>query len=228
MPKGRVLVADDDADIIRLIRTYLEADGYEVISAANGDEALVQVRTGAPDVIILDLMMPQTDGLTVLREVRKARMVPILILSARNDDVDKILGLEMGADDYLTKPFNTKELVARVHAMFRRIQAAPEPADEVLVRKHLKVMVGQQRVTVDGHDVHLTPVEFALLRALVAANGLVLSRQDLLNKAWGAEYVGEERNVDTHIRHIRTKLQNISPGPRYISAVWRVGYKLDI
>lgn len=228
MTAGRVLVVDDQPDIVDVVRTYLERDGFEVFSASNGVHALEEVARLGPDILILDVMLPGMDGLNVCREIRKTRTIPILMLSARGDDLDKILGLEIGADDYLVKPFNPKELVARVRAMARRQRMVATPDDQdVIVRRALRIEVPAQRVLVDGHEVRLTPIEFSLLRVLAANAGTVLSRQDLLDKVWGPEYYGDERTVDVHIRHVRAKLQAAAAGPQYIVSIWGVGYKLE-
>lgn len=228
MARGRVLVVEDEADIADGIRQYLEREGYEVAVAGTGPAALEAVGKSPPEVMVLDVMLPGMDGFEVCREIRKTRNLPILMLSARGDDVDKILGLEMGADDYLTKPFNPRELVARVRAMFRRLRMAPSPADEeVLVRGNLRVDVKRQEVAVEGHPVRLTPLEFSLLRTLAAHNGQVMTRQDLLDRVWGADYYGDERVVDTHVRHLRTKLQKHAPQRQFVLSVWGVGYKFE-
>jgi DNA-binding response OmpR family regulator len=220
------MIVDDEPDIVEVVRTYLERDGFEVHASANGAEALEAVARLAPDVIILDVMLPGLDGLNVCREIRKTRTMPILMLSARGDDLDKILGLEIGADDYMTKPFNPKELVARVRAMMRR-QRMTGGEEDVIVRRNLRIEVGGQRVLLDGTEVRLTPIEFGLLKALAGNAGNVLSRQDLLDRVWGADFFGDERTVDVHIRHVRGKLQAVVPGPQYIVSVWGVGYKYE-
>ncbi len=229
MSHGTVLVVDDEDDIADVLRTYLEREGYEVHVCRDGADALTDVARLHPDVLVLDVMLPGMDGLNVCREIRKTRNIPILMLSARGDDVDKILGLEVGADDYLTKPFNPKEMVARVRAMFRRLKMAPAPSDEeVIVRRSLRIQVTGQRVELDGKPVQLTPLEFALLRTLAANAGNVMTRQDLLNKVWGPEFFGDERTVDVHVRHLRGKLQRVAPGPQYITSVWGVGYRYEV
>ena len=194
--------------------------------ARDGKAAIDQVTRQAPDVLVLDVMLPHVDGLNVCREIRKTRNLPILMLSARGDDLDKIVGLEMGADDYMTKPFNPKELVARVRAMFRRLKMAPDDA-EVIVRRGLRIEVAGQRVELEGSPLALTPLEFSLLRALAGNAGNAMTRQDLLNRVWGPDFFGDERTVDVHIRHLRAKLQEVNPGPSYITSVWGVGYKFE-
>jgi DNA-binding response OmpR family regulator len=223
---GTVLVVDDEQDIVDVVRAYLERDGYTVHVARDGRSALLDVERISPEVVILDVMLPHRDGLDVCREIRRTRNVPILMLSARGEDSDKIVGLEVGADDYLTKPFSPKELVARVRAMFRRLRMAPD--EGVMLRRGLRIDTMSMRADVEGGQaLPLTPLEFALLRALAAAPGRALSRQELLDKAWGDDFVGDERTVDVHIRHLRAKLQQAAPGPQYITSVWGVGYKFE-
>ncbi|MHB2020696.1 MAG: response regulator [Candidatus Xenobia bacterium] len=225
---GKVLLVDDDPDILDLLVTVLGEHGYETRVARDGQAALAAVADFLPDVVVLDVMMPQMDGLTVCRELRRTQEMPILILSARGEDLDKILGLEVGADDYLTKPFNPKELVARVRAMFRRLRlGAPREGEDVMRRGLVKIQVPQQRVEVKGLEVKLTPIEFNLLKVLADKPGVVLSRQDLLDRVWGQEYAGDERTVDTHVRHLRGKLQKAWPDCQYIVSVWGVGYKFE-
>lgn len=228
MSHGRVLVVDDEDDIVELVSTYLEREGYEVFVARDGHCALESLDRVAPEVVVLDVMLPRLDGLEVCREIRRTRTVPILMLSARGDDIDKILGLEVGADDYLTKPFNPKELVARVRAMFRRLRMPMTAADEDLIaRGSLRIQVRAQSVEVEGRAVRLTPIEFNLLRVLAAQAGQVLSRQHLLDRVWGPDFYGDERTVDVHIRHLRAKLQEVTPGRQFVSAVWGVGYRFE-
>lgn len=224
---GRVLVVDDEPDIVEVVRTYLEREGFEVTTASNGPQALETALKTPPDLVVLDVMLPGLDGLNVCREMRKVHTMPILMLSARGDDLDKILGLEIGADDYMTKPFNPKELVARVRAMFRRRRMAPPQTEEVIVRRSLRIEVGAQRAVLDGVELKLTPIEFSLLRTLAANAGTVLSRQELMNRVWGPDYFGDERTVDVHIRHVRAKMQAAARGRQYIVSVWGVGYRYE-
>ncbi|MBM3463834.1 MAG: response regulator transcription factor [Armatimonadetes bacterium] len=228
MAQGKVLVVDDAADIAAAVQTYLAREGYQVTIASDGREALDCLDRVDPDVIVLDLNLPLIDGFELCREIRKSRNVPLLILSARDDDMDKVLGLELGADDYMTKPFNPKELVARVRAMFRRLRmSAVSAAEETIVRRGLKIHVAAQRVELDGVDVTLTPIEFGLLRALAGNPSHVHSRQDLLNRVWGPDFFGDERTVDSHIRNLRAKLQKITPATQFIRSVWGVGYRFE-
>jgi DNA-binding response OmpR family regulator len=231
---GKILVVDDDPDIIGLVKQTLETEGYEVHTAGEGDEALDILTKVRPDVVILDIMLPKKDGLTLCQEMRHITTSPILMLSARATDLDRILGLEIGADDYLTKPFNPKELVARVRAMLRR-QRVYQPSgnqsaegEEVLAHQNLKIFPARRRVEVDGKEVKLTPIEFSLLRTLVSHAGMTLTRQQLLDNVWGPDFFGDERTVDAHIRNLRMRLQAVAPHAQFITSVWRVGYKFDV
>lgn len=235
MTYGKVMVVDDEPDIVRLVKSSLEKDGFEVVAALDGETALDLVTTEHPDVIVLDIMLPKMDGLTLCQTIRKSESVPILMLSARGEDIDKILGLEIGADDYLTKPFNPKELSARVRAMIRRVKmlsaaaaAAGSEDEEVIASHNIKIYPSGQRVELGGKEVRLTPIEFSLLKVLVAHAGRSMTRQDLLNRVWGPDFFGDERTVDAHIRNLRIKLQAVDPTSQYITSVWRVGYKFEV
>lgn len=223
-----MLVVEDVEELRDLVRTYLEADGYEVILTGTARGALEACAREAPDVVLLDLRLPDGDGLEVLRELRKTRNTPVMVVSSRSEDFDRIVGLEMGADDYLTKPFNPRELVARVKAMFRRLNFGPAaPPDDGIVRGPLRINLAGQRVTLHGQEVALTPKEFLLLRALAERPGRVLSRQELLDLAWGPEFAGDERTVDTHVRNLRGKLLAVAP-TQLIYSVWGVGYRFEV
>ncbi|MHB2016375.1 MAG: response regulator transcription factor [Candidatus Xenobia bacterium] len=228
---GRVLVVDDEPDILRLVRHSLEREGYQVETADNAAHARDLMDKTRPDLVVLDVMLPEMDGLTFCQELRRSQTLPILMLSARGDDLDKILGLEVGADDYLTKPFNPKELIARVRALLRRSRIyTPEKTEDpdVISYHTLRIFPDQQRVELQGQPVKLTPIEYSLLRSLVTNAGKVLSRQTLLNMVWGQDFFGDERTVDAHIRNLRLKLQAIVPDNQYITSVWRVGYKFEM
>ncbi len=216
-----ILVADDERNIFELTKLYLEKEGYGVEWARDGREALEKARSLRPALLILDLMLPEVDGFEVCRQVRQESDLPILMLTARSEDVDKIVGLELGADDYLTKPFNPRELVARVKAILRRSQAA---------RRTRKIEIGdlsidldRREATVKGKPVHLRPKEFDLLAVLAQNRGLALSRERLLDLVWGYDYYGGTRTVDVHVAHLRDKLASSSVS---IETVWGVGYKL--
>jgi DNA-binding response OmpR family regulator len=224
MAKETILVVDDEANIIELARMYLQNEGYVVESARDGREALTKIKSLQPALVVLDLMLPEVDGWDVCRKVRADSDVPIIMLTARSDDVDKIVGLELGADDYLTKPFNPRELVARVKAVLRRYEKSAAPTKPV----HLgQVTMDPQRreVTVGGQQLDLRTKEFDLLWALAEHLGIVLSRDQLLDLVWGYDYYGETRTVDVHIAHLRDKLKGSDV---VIETVWGVGYKLVV
>ena len=224
MPNETILVVDDEANIRDLARLYLEKDGYKVVIAQDGAQALTQAREVDPALIVLDLMLPEVDGWEVCRRVRADSNVPILMLTARDDDIDKIVGLEMGADDYLTKPFNPRELVARVRAILRRVQSTASAAtnearqigDVTIDPTSREVMVGDIRM-------QLRTKEFDLLLTLADHKNIVLSRDQLLDLVWGYEFYGQTRTVDVHIAHLREKLSDSS---LVIETVWGMGYKL--
>jgi two-component system alkaline phosphatase synthesis response regulator PhoP len=222
------LVVDDDAEVVRLLRAYLEQEGYQVLTAYDGEEALHVIRREHPDLVMLDLMMPKRDGWDVTRTVRRApelSATPIIMLTARVDDQDKIVGLELGADDYVTKPFNPREVVARVRAVLRRAGGDSLSA-RVLRAGALTIDLDAHRVDVAGEAIHLTPTEFALLRALAEQPGHALTRMELIEQSLGYRYEGMERSVDTHIKNLRRKLDEAGAGGALIETVFGVGYRL--
>jgi len=223
MSKETILVVDDEPHIVELAALYLRNDGYQVVTASDGEQALAQIATAHPALLILDLMLPEIDGWEVCRRVRATSRLPIIMLTARSDDVDKIVGLELGADDYLTKPFNPRELVARVKAVLRRFGPPPAQPGEVLQAGPLTIDPGRREARLNGQLLDLRAKEFDLLRVLVEHKGMVLSREQLLDLAWGFDFYGETRTVDVHIAHLR---QSLGAGPLAIETVWSVGYKL--
>lgn len=200
-----ILIVDDEPNIVELAKLYLERDGYDVVGVTNGQGALSKQKTLDPDLIILDLMLPDIDGLDVCRQIRAKSTVPILMLTARKEDVDKIVGLELGADDYLTKPFNPRELMARVKAILRRYRMGTKPSETIEIGK-LRVDILRHEVTVAGKPLELRTKEFDLMAALAQNLGIVFSRERLLEMVWGYDYYGETRTVDVHINHLRNKL----------------------
>jgi len=224
MAGERILIVDDEAHIVELVRLYLERDGFRVESASDGAQGLRLARELRPALIILDLMLPEVDGLEVCRQVRAESDVPIVMLTARDEDIDKIVGLELGADDYLTKPFNPRELLARVKAILRRTEAAPRPEGKALHLGDVTVDPARREVTVAGQPVALRAKEFDLLQAFVEHKGLVLTREQLLSRVWGYDFYGETRTVDVHVAHLRKRLA-ASAGVR-IETLTGVGYKL--
>jgi DNA-binding response OmpR family regulator len=219
-----ILVVDDEENIVELARIYLEKEGFRVAEASTGEEALKSFRELNPALIILDIMIPAPDGWEVCRRIRSSSGVPIIMLTAREDEVDKVVGLELGADDYLTKPFSPRELTARVKAVLRRARP-PLDTGEVLYVEDLVIDPQRRKVTQSGREIDLTPREFDLLYTLALNRGIVMSREKLLERVWGYDYYGDTRTVDVHIRHMREKLGDDSSKPRYVETVWGIGYK---
>jgi DNA-binding response OmpR family regulator len=218
-----VLVVEDETSIASFVALYLKNAGYRIQTAGTGREALERVAAEKPSLIVLDLMLPDVDGLEVCRRIRRTSDVPILMLTARDEDVDKIIGLEVGADDYLTKPFNPRELVARVKSILRRsVPERREAQTKQIKHGDLEIDVGRREVLVSGTEVQLAPKEFDLLWELLDHRGLVLTRDQLLERVWGYTFAGDTRTVDVHVRQLRRKLGEASP----IVTVWGVGYKV--
>jgi len=222
----KILVVDDEPKIIQLVRDYLERAGFGVVTASNGKTALALAHSEKPDMIILDLGLPELDGLDVTRTLRKGSNVPILMLTARSEETDKLIGLELGADDYITKPFSPKELVARVRVVFRRMENYTESNAEMIHAGDLTLDVPRMRVTAAGRALEeLTPTEFELLVAMARHPGRVFTRAQLLNEVHGVAFESYERAIDAHIKNIRHKIE-LKPGePGYILTVYVVGYK---
>ena len=231
MALEKVLVVDDDPNICDVLRMYLENEGYSVILSYDGEEALVKFNALKPDIILLDVMLPTLDGWQVCREVRKKSSVPIIMITAKGDTFDKVLGLELGADDYVLKPFDSKELVARVKAVLRRYQPAkPEtPAasrGKVVDYPGIEINLTNYAVTVDGKNVDMPPKELELLYFLASSPNQVFTREQLLDQIWGYEYVGDTRTVDVHIKRLREKIKD---HPSWgLSTVWGIGYKFEV
>ncbi|MDH7490195.1 MAG: response regulator transcription factor [Anaerolineae bacterium] len=217
-----ILVVDDEGGIVQLARAYLERDGFAVESACDGEEALRKANALKPALIVLDLMLPKVDGWEVCRRIRARSQVPIIMLTARSDDVDKIVGLALGADDYLTKPFNPHELVARVRAVLRRVQRPADSGEPIRIGD-LAIDPRSREVTVRGERVEMRTKEFDVLLVLAQHKGLVVTREQLLSQAWGYDFYGETRTVDVHVAHVRDKIRSSSV---VIETVWGIGYKL--
>ena len=227
----RILVVDDDKSIVKVLTAYLERSGYQVFPAYDGDMALHALRRERPDLVILDLMMPNRDGyevITIVRADKTLATTPIIMLTARVEDTDKIVGLELGADDYVTKPFNAHEVVARVKSLLRRVRLdqSPSATPHVLTCGGLRLDLDQHTLTVDESPVELTRTEFNLLEAFLSNPGYTLTRDDLLEKAVGYAYEGLGRALDTHIRNLRRKIEPDPDSPTYIQTVYGVGYRL--
>lgn len=224
MPDAKILVVDDERSILDLVSAYLQAEGYAVHTAMDGPSALKAARVHRPDLIVLDIMLPGMDGLELLTRLRHESDVYVILLTARSEETDKIVGLSVGADDYLTKPFSPRELVARIKAALRRLRSDVGPADATtLTFRHVRIDTGRREVSVDREPVDLTPTEFDLLTTLAEHRGRVLSREQLLQQVWGYDFYGEERVVDVHIGHIRQKLGNEG----FIVTVRGVGYRFE-
>jgi two-component system alkaline phosphatase synthesis response regulator PhoP len=223
----KILVIDDEPTIVNLVQAYLKPEGYEVFTATDGPSGLKAARAFKPDLIVLDVMLPGMDGLELLSKLRRESQVYVILLTARTEETDKIVGLSVGADDYVTKPFSPRELVARVKAALRRIQTGSasggREAGSVLAFQHVRIDMDARQVTVDDQLIDLTASEFDLLHVLAENRGRVLSREQLLERVWGGSYFGEMRVVDVHLGHVRQKLGN----PDFIVTVRGVGYRFD-
>ena len=230
MAEGKVLVVDDEKKIVSVVRAYLERDGYNVMEAADGNGAVDICRREQPDLGILDIMLPGIDGWDVCREIRRFSEVPIIMLTARDEDSDKLVGLGLGADDYMTKPFSPRELVARVRAVLRRSRTQAEPVSRsgTLVVGELVLDEERYEVTCAGKQLSLTPTEFRILAALARKPGRVLSRSQLLDIAFGESFEGYERTIDAHVKNIRHKLADMGAGKScFVTTVRGVGYKIQ-
>jgi DNA-binding response OmpR family regulator len=226
MMKQTLLVVDDHASVRTLVTEYFEEQGYRVFTASDGNEGLLIARRVRPDLVLLDIMMPGLDGFGFLQAYRRDCTAPVIMLTARIEETDKVVGLELGADDYITKPFGMKELLARVRAVLRRSQATQRaPAEEVLQVGELMLNHATRTVTVGGQPVGLTPSEFTLLGALMAAPGRVFTREQLLELLQGNAYEGVERTIDVHIRNLRKKIEADPTHPRYVETVFGAGYR---
>jgi two-component system, OmpR family, alkaline phosphatase synthesis response regulator PhoP len=222
---AKILLIDDEPSVHNVVTAYLKAEGYEFLSAMDGPGGLNAARTFKPDVIILDVMLPGMDGIELLANLRRESNVYVIMLTARSEETDKIVGLSVGADDYLTKPFSPRELIARIKAALRRIQSANNPLDTTisLIFSHIRIDPSARRVWVGEQLIDLTAVEFDLLDALAQNHGMVLSREQLLEKAWGYDYYGDTRVVDVHIGHIRQKLGS----DHFIETIRGIGYRFE-
>lgn len=224
MSRRTILVVDDEPEITDVVRKYLDRDGYNVVSAADGRAALAAFNREKPNLVILDLMLPEVDGWEVARQIRAAGGTPIIMLTARGEEADRLLGLGLGADDYITKPFSPREVVARVRAVLRR--AGGEPPSEVLTVGDLEIDQGRMEVRRGGTVVALTPTEFKLLAALARAPGRVFTRLQLIDLTQGHAFEGYERTIDAHVKNLRHKLEPDSRRPRYVLTVHGAGYRL--
>ncbi|MDO5323298.1 MAG: response regulator transcription factor [Clostridia bacterium] len=227
MPMLKILLVDDDPNIRQLVNLYLQKEGFEVMMADRGDEALKMFKASPPNLILLDIMLPGMDGWQVCREVRKISNIPIIMLTAKDETFDKVLGLELGADDYVAKPFDMKELVARIKAVSRRFQAADAPEKE-LVFPGLTININQYTVMYMGKELEMPPKELELLYFLASHPGMVFTREQLLEQVWGYDYFGDSRTVDVHVKRLREKLTEGEKLGWQIKTVWGVGYKFEV
>lgn len=225
MMKYRILIVDDDHNIANLIQLYLEKESYETVIANDGMEAITCFETQPPDLVLLDIMMPKLDGYDTLREIRKKSNIPAIMLTAKGETFDKVLGLELGADDYIVKPFDNKELLARIKAVLRRYHQDNSQSGESIVYPNLNINVSDYTLTYHGQRLEIPPKEFELLLFLASNPNQVFTREQLLDNVWGYDYVGETRTVDVHIKRLREKFTNNDPWD--IKTVWSVGYKFS-
>ena len=226
--KTKILLVDDDPNIRQLVRLYLEKEGFDVTEADRGDTALKEFKAAPPNLMLLDVMLPGMDGWQVCREVRKVSNIPIIMLTAKDETFDKVLGLELGADDYVVKPFDAKELVARIKAVIRRYQNGGESAEKELAFPGLTINMSQYTVTYMGKEMDMPPKELELLYFLASHPGMVFTREQLLEQVWGYDYFGDSRTVDVHVKRLREKLSGGEAMGWQIKTVWGVGYKFDV
>jgi len=224
----KILVADDNEEIIKILKPYLIKDGFEIITAHDGNEALVKNSEYMPALILLDIMMPRKNGLEVCTEIRKSSTVPIIMITARSDDGDKIMALDTGADDYIVKPFSPGEVVARVKAVLRRIVTSETEKQTIIKYNSLKIDIGNYSVKINDNTINLTKKEIEVLWMLANSPNKILSRDKLLDSIWGTEYFGDPRTVDTHIKRLRAKLKLENQYNWNIKTVWSLGYKFEV
>lgn len=223
----KILIIDDDATLVEQLSAVLIRDGYEVAAAANGNDGMTAFRVSDPDLILLDITMPEKDGWQVCREIRQQSLKPIIIISHLGETIDKILGLELGADDYMVKPLDTKELTARIKALLRRTVPHSQPESETIKLDNMEISLQKYQITVSGAQIDMPPKELQLLYFLASNSGNVYTRDQLLDKVWGFDYPGDSRTVDVHIKRLREKLDGISD-KWHIKTVWGVGYKFEL
>jgi len=228
MKPATILIVDDEQSILNIVTAYLRAEGYTVHTAGDGPGGLRAARTLKPDLLILDIMLPGMDGIELLTQLRRESDVYVIMLTAKSEETDKVVGLSVGADDYLTKPFSARELVARVKAALRRYGQSGGPAESgILTFRRLRIDAGARRVWKDDQPVELTTIEFDLLHALAEHRGRVLSREQLLERVWGHDFYGEDRVVDVHLGHVRKKIETDPANPEFIITVRGVGYRFE-
>ena len=227
MANNKVLIADDDSNISELIKVYFEKDGFETVTARNGKEAVELFKSEAPSIVILDVMMPEMDGWQVCREIRRVSNIPIIMLTAKGETFDKELGLELGADDYMVKPFDPKELIARVKAVLRRSETKEASTEKELVFPNLTINLTNYELKINGNITEVPPKELELLYFLASNPNRVFTREQLLEQVWGFDYFGDSRTVDVHIKRLREKLEGAESNWQ-LKTVWGVGYKFEV
>jgi two-component system response regulator BaeR len=227
MTTRHILVVEDEEKITRLLCDYLQAAGFRTSTQADGDRVIVQVKKDLPDLILLDIMLPGMDGMELCREIRKFSNVPIIMITARVEEIDRLLGLELGADDYICKPFSPREVVARAKAVFRRVHAEPQAQAHNLVVGSISLDDKTHQVTVGKQVLNLTPNEFGLLKIMMTRPNRVFSRSELINRVQGYDFEGYDRTIDTHIKNLRKKIAQKLPGQEIISTVYGIGYKFS-
>ena len=225
-----ILVVDDDKEIVKAIEIYLERENYQILKAYDGEEALKQLQENEVHLILLDIMMPKKDGIETLTEIRKEKNIPIILLSAKSEDIDKIHGLNKGADDYITKPFNPEELIARVNAVLRRYTNFGENKEKKGIIKNGGLVIDDdlKQVSIDGKKIKLTPTEYNILKFLTENKGKVFSIEEIYQNVWKDEYYAADNVIAVHIRHIREKIEINPKEPRYLKVIWGVGYKVEV
>ncbi len=223
----KILIVDDDQNICELLRLYLEKEGFKTILAFDGQQAIDYAKNYEPDLVLLDIMLPKSDGWQVCREIRKWSQMPIIMLTAKGETFDKILGLELGADDYVTKPFDTKEVIARIKAVLRRVGSGDKPDLLEVKYDKLRINLTNYELVVDGKTIDTPPKELELIYHLASNPNRVYTRDQLLDEVWGFDYYGDSRTVDVHVKRIREKLENISD-EWTLKTVWGVGYKFEV
>lgn len=227
MANAKILIADDDRNIVELLRLYIEKEGYSTVIAYDGKQAISTFKTENPDLVILDVMMPEADGWQVCKEIRKTSDIPIVMLTAKGETFDKVLGLELGADDYMVKPFETKELIARIKAVFRRYDAKEKTTSDEISYENISINLMNYELKLNGKIIEIPPKELELLHFLASNPNRVFTREQLLEEVWGFDYFGDSRTVDVHIKRLREKIENIE-GNWSLKTVWGVGYKFEV
>ena len=223
-----ILIADDNDDILEILHRYVIKEGFSPIMAHNGEEALKRFFEFSPALLLLDVMMPKRDGFEVCKEIRSSSNVPIIMITAKGDDGDRIMGLDIGADDYIVKPFSPGEVMARIRAVLRRLDISEKQKNDIVRHPGLEINISDYEVKLNGHPISLTKKETEIFWLLASKPGKVFSRDNLLNSVWGYEYFGDGRTVDTHIKRLRSKITNFQPFNWDIKTIWGVGYKFEV